>query len=786
MFEYTFVTPFKMAALVEGLFRSALLQHLRFPAHRVRCQPRAFLQDWVSLNLRYNPHAGTLEPFLESETEEYPTLNLATSSSASASTLQAAAESGDYDTAELLLREHIKAGFSVAPSVSFFKPALIALQNRDAEVFLNWLDYMPTTIAEDDSPTDHHLPALDWSPVWAYFSGDKDPDLLRRTALLIAHKGWMDVNTLRTIVRLTPQATVLPLVQMIEELDGTVRGDAGMVTSWLRHGDWRIACFRELRHVGKISVSREMLELIERSTSPRGAKWALLRSERKAASTLASAPATPASAPQSTNSAERRSASRAFLMDPSRLISWTNSPSIAAAAVYFIREDLLRSRPTAPAATANFLYSRLACEFRRPRLVALLLRRTRRLADGEGRRNLAVVSMHLEMHRGYPMGALHLYRQYFHPSGAPFFLDTSQPSPTNVEYWQSLLRGIGSASSHDSTHLASPPALEAIWKASVMLATRKWRDGPWGNPQARGHLWGRHRHWSIVNPRPLQVLFEDFLRQYDIDRARVEPLHMFSPAYFRIFLKAFVTHKPTHAEPLMRAMKMRGLLLDPVTLVIFTRTFVAKRKPRMMIKVIDSFSKRGFPKPKFDYESLRATRKAYTDEERPGGPVIGFYAAGRQLKPEDVTQRDLLRAYNMAMSSLMRGNHWYLAATLAKRVLDAGYRMGTNPPTDRILHHIKTMFKPPHEGTLFLRNLGLQAAERHFIKTLLVGICGHKQPRYTEVKKWVAGMKEDARIGFRVRKYRRIMAQQWEVRREAELVECNLGGSPVSMISNEM
>jgi hypothetical protein len=54
-------------------------------------------------------------------------------------------------------------------------------------------------------------------------------NLLRRTALLIARKGWMDVNILRTIVRLTPQDMVMPLVQMIEELDGTVRGDAGTV-----------------------------------------------------------------------------------------------------------------------------------------------------------------------------------------------------------------------------------------------------------------------------------------------------------------------------------------------------------------------------------------------------------------------------------------------------------------------------------------------------------------------------------------------------------------------------
>lgn len=758
-----------MAALVEGLFRSVLQQHLRIPTHRVRCQPRAFLQDWVSLNLHYEPHAGSPEPFLETETQEYPNLNPASSSSASTSTLQVAAESGDYDTAELLLRENIKAGFSVAPSISFFKPAVIALQNRDAEVFLGWLDYMPTNTAHDDSPTDHHLPALDWSPVWAYFAGDKDADLLRRTALLIARKGWMDVRTLRMIVRLAPQTMVLPLVQKIEELDGTVRGDTGTVTSWLRHGDWRVACFRELRHVGKISVSREMLELIERSTSPRGTKWALLRSECKAASTFMSAPVTPAPAPQSIASAEKGPASRTFLMDPSRLINWTKSPSIAAAAVYFVREDLLRSRPTAPAAIANFLYRRLACKFHRSRLVALLLRRTRRLADEEGRRNLAIVSMHLEMHRGYPMGALHLYRQYFHPSGAPFFFDMSQRSPTHVEFWQSLLRGIGTVPSDSTTYLASPPALEAIWKASAMLATRKWRDGSWGKPQTRVHLWGRHRHWSVVNPKPLQALFRDFLRQYDIDRARIEPLHLYSPAYFRIFLKAFVTHKPAHVMPVMRTMKMRGLLLDPVTLVIFTRTFVAKRKPLMMIKVIDSFSKRGFPKPKFDYESLHATRKIYTDEERPSGPTKDFYAAGRQLKPEDVTQRDLLKAYNIAMSSLMRGSHWYLAATLAKRVLDAGYQMGTNPPTDRILHHIKTVFKPPHEGTLFLRNLGLQAAERHLIKTLLAGICELKQPRHTEVQKWVAGMKEDARFGFRVRKHRRVIAQQWEVQREAEL-----------------
>jgi hypothetical protein len=509
-----------------------------------------------------------------------------------------------------------------------------------------------------------------------------------------------------------------------------------------------------------------------------------MRSERKAASASVSAAVAPAPAPQSNAGTEKRSASRAFLMDPSRLISWTNSPSIAAAAVYFVREDLLRSRPTAPAAIADFLYNRLVREFHRRRLVALLLRRTRRLADEEGRRNLAVISMHLEMHRGYPMGALHLYRQYFHPAGAPFFLDTSQPSPTNVEYWQSLLHGIDTAPSHGSTYLASPPALEAIWKASVMLATRKWRDGPWGNPQTRAHLWGRHRHWSFVNPKPLQVLFEDFLRQYDIDRARVEPLHLYSPAYFRIFLKAFVMHKPTHAVPVMRAMKMRGLLLDPVTLVIFTRTFVAKRKPLMMIKVIDSFSKRGFPKPKFDRESLRVTRKLYTDEERPGGPIKGFYAAADSSSPKDVTQRDLLKAYNIAMSSLMRGNHWYLAATLAKRVLDAGYQMGTNPPTDRILHHIKTVFKPPHEGTLFLRNLGLKAAERYLVKTVLAGICGPKQRRRAEVKKWMAGMREDARFGFRVRKHRRATAQQWEVRREAELVESIPGGSPVSIISN--
>ena len=777
-----------MAALVEGLFRSVLQQPLRIPAHRVRRQPRAFLQDWVSLNLRYNPPAGTPEPFLESETEEYPKLYLATSPSASTSTLQAAAESGDYDTAELLLHEHIKAGFLVAPSISFFKPAVIALQKRDAEVFLSWLDYMPTNTADNDSPTDHHLPALDWSPVWTYFSGDKDVDLLRRTALLIARKGWMDVNTLRTIVRLTPQNLVLPLVQMIEDQDGTVRGDAGTVTSWLRHGDWRIACFKELRHVGKISASREILELIERSASPRGAKWALMRGERKAASASASAPvpalAAPAPAPPSNAGAEKRSVSRAFLMDPSRLISWTNSPSIAAAAVYFVREDLLRSRPTAPAAIADFLYDRLVRKFHRQRLVALLLRRTRRLADEEGRRNLVVISMHLEMHRGCPMGALHLYRQYFHPAGAPFFLDTSHPSPTNAEYWQSLLRGIGTAPSSNSIYLASPPALEAIWKASVMLATRKWRDGPWGTPQTRTYLWGRHRHWSVVNPKPLQVLFEDFLRQYDIDRARVEPLHLYSPAYFRIFLKAFVTHKPTHAESLMRAMKARSLLLDPVTLVIFTRTFVAKRKPLMMIKVIDSFSKRGFPKPKFGRGSLRATRKLYTDEERPGGPVKDFYSANRQLKPEDVTQRDLLKAYNIAMSSLMRGNHWYLAATLAKRVLDAGYQMGTNPPTDRILHHIKTMFKPPHEGTIFLRNLGLKAAERYLIKTLLAGICGPKQHRRAEVKQWVAGMKEDAKVGSRVRKHRRVTAQQWEAQREAELVESHSGGSPVSIASS--
>ena len=767
-----------MAALVEGLFRSVLQQPLRIPAHRVRRQPRAFLQDWVSLNLRYNLPTGTPEPFLESETEEYPSLDLATSPPASTSTLQAAAESGDYDNAELLLREHIKAGFSVAPSISFFKPAVIALQKRDAEVFLSWLDYMPTNTA------DHHLPALDWSPVWSYFSGDKDVDLLRRTALLIARKGWMDVNTLRTIVRLTPQTTVLPLVQTIEELDGTVRGDAGTVTSWLRHGDWRVACFKELRHVGKTSVSREMLELIERSTSPRGTKWALLRSERKAPSPSVFAQATPVPAPQPNATPEKRSASRAFLMDPSRLISWTNSPSIAAAAVYFIREDLLRSRPTAPAAIADFLYNCLVCEFRRPRLAALLLRRTRRLADEEGRRNLAVISMHLEMHRGYPMGALHLYRQYFHSSGAPFFLDTSQPSPSKIEYWQSLRNGIGPAPLYEPTYLASPPALEAVWKAAVMLATRKWRDGPWGNPQTRAHLWGRHRHWSVVNPKPLQVLFVDFLRQYDIDRARVEPLHLYSPAYFRIFLKAFVTHKPTYAEPIMRAMKMRGLLLDPVTLVIFTRTFVAKRRPQMMIKVIDSFSKRGFQKPMFDRESLRATRKLFTDEERPGGPIKGFYAADRQLKPEEVTQRDLLKAYNIAMSSLMRGNHWYLAATLAKRVLDAGYQMGTNPPTDRILHHIKTVFKPPHDGSLFLRNLGLKAAERYLVKTLLPRIRGPRQPRSAEVKQWMAGMKADARFGFRVRKYRRATAQQWEVLCEAGLVESNPVDCPVSITSN--
>jgi hypothetical protein len=772
-----------MAALVDGLFRSVLQQPLRIPAPRVRWQPRAFLQDWVSLNLRYNLPTGTPEPFLESETDEYPNLNLTTSPSASTSTLQAAAESGDYDNAELLLREHIKAGFSVAPSISFFKPAVIALQKRDAEVFLSWLDYMPMSIAGDDLPTDH-LPALDWSPVWAYFSGDKDADLLRRTALLIARKGWMDANTLRTIVRLAPQSMVLPLIQMIEELDGTVRGDAGTVASWLRHGDWRIACFKELRHVGKISVSREVLELIERSASPRGTKWALLRSERKSQSMSVSAPATPVPAPQSNTSAKKHSASRTFLMDPSRLISWTDSPGIVAAAVYFIREDLLRSRPTAPAAIAEFLYNRLVCEFHRHRLVALLLRRTRRLADEEGRRNLVVISMHLEMHRGYPMGALHLYRQYFHPSGAPFFLDASQPSPSNGEYWKSLRHGIGKAPLHGSTYLASPPALEAIWKAAVMLATRKWRDGPWGNPRTRAYLWGRHRHWSLVNPKPLQVLFVDFLRQYDIDRARVEPLHLYSPAYFRIFLKAFVTYKPTYAEPIMRAMKVRGLLLDPVTLVIFARTFVAKRKPLMMIKVIDSFSQRGFPKPKFDRESLRATRKLYTDEERPGGPVKDFYAAGRELKPEEVTQRNLLKAYNIAMSSLMRGNHWYLAATLAKRVLDAGYQIGTNPPTDRILHKIKTMFKPPHEGTLFLRNLGLEAAERYLIKALLTGICGSKQLRRAEVEKWMAGMKEDARFGFRVRKYRTATAQQWEVLREAELVESNRVGSPVSIPSN--
>jgi hypothetical protein len=79
--------------------------------------------------------------------------------SASTSTLQAAAESGDYDTAELLLREHIKAGFSVTPSISFFKPAMIALQKRDAEVFLNWLDYMPTSTTDGDSPTDYHVPS---------------------------------------------------------------------------------------------------------------------------------------------------------------------------------------------------------------------------------------------------------------------------------------------------------------------------------------------------------------------------------------------------------------------------------------------------------------------------------------------------------------------------------------------------------------------------------------------------------------------------------------------------
>jgi hypothetical protein len=771
-----------MAALVEGLFRSVLQQPLRIPAQRVWRQPRAFLQDWVSLNLRYNPPPEIPEPFLEAETEEYPNLSLKTSPLASTSTLQAAAESGDYDTAELLLRDHIKAGLSVVPSISFFKPAMIALQKRDAEVFLNWLDYMPTITTGGDSPT-VHVPALDWSPVWAYFSGDKDVDLLRRTALLIARKGWMDVNTLRTIVRLTPQGMVMPLVQMIEELDGTVRGDGGTVTSWLRHGDWRAACFKELRHVGKISVSREMLELIERSTSPRGTKWALMRNERKAAPAPNSVSAHAAPVPQSNAGAEKRSATRSFLMDPSRLISWTNSPSIAAAAAWFLREDLLRSRPTAPAAIADFLYNRLVCKFHRPRLVALLLRRTRRLADKEGRRNLVVVNMHLEMHRRYPIGALHLYRQYFHPAGAPFFLDTGQPSPTHVKYWQSLLRGIDTVP-QGSTYLASPPALEAIWKASVMLAARKWRDGPWGNPQTRAHLWGRHRHWSVVNPKPLEVLFEDFLRQYDIDRARVEPLHAYSPAYFRIFLKAFVTHKPTHAEPVLRAMKSRGLLLDPVTLVIFTRTFVAKRKPLMMIKVIDSFSKRGFTKPKFDSETLRATRRLYTDEERPGGPIVGFYAASRQLKPEDVTQRDLLKAYNIAMSSLMRGHHWYLAATLAKRVLDAGYQMGTNPPTDRILYHIKTVFRPPHEETLFLRNLGLKAAERHLIKTLLAGICGPKQHRRAEVKRWMVGMKEDTRVGFRMRKHRRAADRQWKVRREVELIESNLSGSAIPIISN--
>jgi hypothetical protein len=770
-----------MAALVEGLFRSVIHPSLRVPAQRVWRQPRAFFQDWVSIKLRYDPPTETLEPFLEAETDEYPHLNRNSSPSASASTLQAAAESGDYDVAELLLREHIQAGFSVAPSVSFFKPAVIALQKRDAEVFLGWLDYMPTSTAEGDSSTDHHVPALDWSPVWTYFSGDKDVDLLRRTALLIARKGWMNVNTVRLIVRLTPQDMVVPLVQMMEELDGTVRGDAGTVTSWLRHGDWRMACFKELRHVGKISASREMLELIERSTSPRGTKWALVRSERKTAST--SAPAAPV--PQSTAGVEeKRPASRAFFMDPYRLISWTNSPSTAAAAVYFVREDLLRSRPTAPAAIADFLYNRLVCEFNRRRLVALLLRRTRRLADEEGCRNLAVVNMHLEMHRGYPMGALHLYHQFFQPAGAPFFLDPNQPSPSNVEYWQSLLRGVRGAPGYSSTYLASPPALEAVWKASVMLATRKWRDGPWGKPQTRAHLWGRHRHWSLVNPKPLQVLFNDFLRQYDTDRARVEPLHLYSPAFFRIFLKAFVTHKATYAEPVVRAMKARGLLLDPVTLAIYTRTFVARRNPQMMIHVIDSFSKRGFPKPKFDRESLRTTRKLYTDEEWPSGPVKGFYAASRQLKPEDVTQRDLLKAYNIAMSSLMRGNHWYLAATLAKRVLDAGYRVGTNPPTDRILHHIKTVFKPPHEGTTFLRNLGLKAAERYLVKTVLAHIGNHKQRRYPEIKNWVAGMKEDAKIGFRLRQHRKSAAQQWEVRREAELVESNTGDSPVSIISN--
>ena len=775
-----------MAALVEGLFRSVLPQPLRIPAQRVWHQPRAFLQDWASLNLRYSHPTGTPAPFLEAETEEYPNLIFETSPSASTSTLQTAAEHGDYGTAELLLREHIKAGFSVTPSLSFFKPAMIALQKRDAEVFLNWLDYMPASTAQGGSPTDCHVPALDWSPVWTYFSGDKDVDLLRRTALLIARKGWMDDNILRTIARLAPQEMIMPLVQMIEELDGTVRGDAGTVTSWLRHGDWRVACFKELRHVGKISVSREMLELIERSTSPRGTKWALMRSERKAASASMSAPALAhAPALHSNAGIEMRSISRVFLMDPSRLISWTNSHSIAASAIYFVREDLLRSRPTAPAAIADFLYNQLVRKFHRQRLVALLLRRTRRLADEEGRRNLAVVSMHLEMHRGYPMGALHLYRQYFHPAGAPFFLDTTQPHPTNVEYWRSLLRGINAVPKYGSTYLASPSALEAIWKASVMLAARKWRDGPWGNPHSRAHLWGRHRHWSFVNPRPLQVLFEDFLRQYDIDRARVEPLHLYSPAYFRIFLKAFVMHKPTHAEPVMRAMKMRGLVLDPVTLVIFTRTFVSKRKPLMMIKVIDSFSERGFPKLKFDFESLCSTRKLYTDEERLGGPVKGFYSAWRQLKPEDVTQRDLLKAYNMAMSSLMRGNHWYLAATVAKRVLDAGYQMGTNPPTDRILHHIKTMFKPPHEGTVFLRNLGLKAAERYLVKTVLAGICGPKQRQRAEVGNWIARMKEDARFGSRVRKHRRATAQQWEVRREAELVESKPDGSTAaSIISN--
>ena len=774
-----------MAALVEGLFRSAFLQPLRIPAQRVWRQPRAFLQDWVSLNLRYNPPTGTPTPFLEAETEEYPNLSFETSPSPSTSTLQTAAESGDYDIAELLLREHIKAGFLVTPSVSFFKTAIIALQKRDAEVFLNWLDHMPASTAEGNSTTEHHVSALDWSPVWAYFSGDKDVDLLRRTALLIARKGWMDDNILRTIARLAPQEMVIPLVQMIEELDGTVRGDAGTVTAWIRHGDWRISCFKELRHVGKISVSREMLELIERSTSPHGTKWALMRSERKAASPSTSAPAAPAPALQSNADVERRSTSRAFFMDPSRLISWTNSRSTAAAAVYFVREDLLRSRPTAPAAIADFLYNRLVREFHCQRLVALLLRRTRRLADEEGRRNLAVVSMHLEMHRGHPMGGLHIYRQYFHPAGAPFFLDINQPHPTNVEYWRSLLHGVGTASEYGPTYLASTSALEAIWKASAMLSTRKWRDGPWGNPQLRAHLWGRHRHWSLVNPRPLQVLFEDFLRQYDIDRARVEPLHLYSPAYFRIFLKAFVTHKPTYAEPVMRAMKTRGLLLDPVTLVIFTRTFVAKRKPRMMIKVIDSFSKRGFPKPKFDFESLRSTRKLYTNEERLGGPVKGFYAAGRRLKPEDVTQRDLLKAYNIAMSSLMRGNHCYLAATVAKRVLDAGYQMGTNPPTDRILHHIKTMFRPPHEGTIFLRNLGLKASERYIVKTVLAGICRPRQRQRAEVEKWIAGMREDARFGFRVRKHRRATTQRWEIGRKAELIEPKPGGStPASIISN--